>query len=203
MKQFLHRVFLSLYLTLTLTVVFLFMSVRIGVGSNSAHSYYSFIPLLQVTQTNYEIVLNNISKSLSGEKEYRVQVCALRKKVKDITALEQSCGQITLVVEEVDGYYKYLTSALTGYSEVLNTLKELKSKHGFEGSFIVSYQNGVRISSLHSAKTTLIQSSVKHTIIDSAKAKPIEAIPAPPAVEIPKRIKISLQRLKLNSQFRY
>ena len=182
MKQNLPKVLSSLFLTLTLTVIFLFVTVLAVIGSNNAFSFYSVNPSIHVSQTSNKIVQTGILKNLSGEKSYRVQVCALRSKVNDITVLEKACGQSTLIVEEVDGYYKYLTSSLTVYSEVLNSLKELKSKPGFEGSFIVSYQNGIRIKPLHYAKNNLIPLSVKHVVVVSAISKPIEVITSTPAV---------------------
>jgi len=166
MKQNLPKILTILNLIPTLTVVLLFVNVFVVVGSK-----------LEDTQVKKETKVSDISINQSVEKAYRVQVCALRKKINDITVLEKACGQSILIVEEFDGYFKYLTSSLTGYTEVLKTVSELKSKPGFEGSFIVLYQNGKRIKPLFTTKSIQVS---KQDITHLASSKSERSYVNPP-----------------------
>ena len=152
MNQDLPRVSSNTYLMLTLTVIILFANVLIGLGSNNVYTFQSIPPTIQVTPVVKDSILKVDPQKQSGEKSYRIQVCALRNKIKDINVLEKACGQSKLNVEEVDGYNKYVTNSYNGYPEVLKAVKEVKSMPGFEGSFIVLYQNGKRIKPIITAK---------------------------------------------------
>jgi len=169
MKQDLPRVSFSLYTTLTLTVIILLVNVLVGLGSNNAYSFQSIPPASQITPVIKDSLLKVDPQKQSGEKSYRVQVCALRNKIKDINVLEKACGQSKLIVEEVDGYNKYVTISYNGYPEVLKTVQEIKTMPGFEGAFIVLYQNGKRIKPLFNAQTRQVSS---HILINSISSQP-------------------------------
>jgi len=169
MKQFLPKVFSNLNLARTLTVIILFVNVLVGLGSNNAYSFQSNPPAIQVTPVTKDSILKVISRNQSGEKSYRVQVCALHNKVKDINTLEKACGQSKLIVEEVDGYYKYVTISYNGYAEVLKTVQEVESMPGFEGSFIVLYQDGKRIKPLYTIKSRQVPG---HILTNSTSSQP-------------------------------
>ena len=198
MKQNLPKLLTILNLILTLTVVLLFVNVFVVVGSNNAHSLQTNITVLQIIQLNKESDFSDSSKIQPVEKGYRVQVCALRRKINDISVLEKECGQSTLIVEEVDGYFKYLTSALTGYTDALKTARELKSKPGFEGSFIVLYQYGKRIKSLFTTKNIKISTSAQHHVVDSSVTKIKEIIPSASIVTDIKKNKVQNKVVETN-----
>src|ERR1035437_5893992 len=119
MKQNLPRVLSNMYLACPLTVIILFVNVLVSLGSNNAHSFQSIPLALQVSPVTKDSILKVVPQNQSGEKSYRIQVCALRNKIKDINTLAKACGQSKLIVEEVDGYYKYVTISYSGYSAVL------------------------------------------------------------------------------------
>jgi HEAT repeat protein len=128
------------------------VNVLIGFGANNAYSFQSIPSAFQVTPIIKDTILKVVPQNQLCEKSYRVQVCALRNKIEDINTLAKACGQSKLIVEEVDGYYKYVTISYSGYPEVLKTVQEVKSMPGFGGSFIVLYKNGKRIKPIFTTK---------------------------------------------------
>jgi HEAT repeat protein len=139
------------------------VNVLVSLGSNNAYSFQSIPPAFQVMPVAKDSIQKVVPQNQSGEKSYRVQVCALRNMVKDIVVLEKACKQNILIEEQFDGYYKYVTNSYNGYPEVLKVLEEVKSMQGFEGSFIVLYQNGKRIKPVFFAKSIQITRPVMST----------------------------------------
>jgi len=194
MKQNLPRVMINLFFIFTLTVIMLFVNVLEGVGSARTHSILLGPTLLQVRPANKDSVLKVIHISQSVEKTYRVQVCALRNTTKDIKLLEKACGQSNLIVEEIDGYYKYVTSSFTGYAAAIKSVNEVKEMPGFEGSFIVLYNNGIRIKPHHVLKNDQVPSKVMEYSVSSRSKENSSTHPIQPIVASEKK-QISLSTL--------
>jgi hypothetical protein len=200
MKQFLPRVVSNLYLKLTLTVIILFVNVLVCPGSNTACFFQSVSPSFQATPVTKDSILKVVPQNQSGEKSYRVQVCALRNKQQDINVLEKACGQSKLIVEEGDGYYKYVTIPFSVYSDVLRTAQEVKSMPGFEGSFIVLYLNGKRIKPLFLSKNMQVPRPVR-TISTSSQLekKPVKQNILSTTIPAKKQILTSVQHPVIDS----
>lgn len=200
MKQNLPRVLINLFLSQILTVLLLLVLVLEGIGSNNVYSIQSNFSVLKVKPVSKDSVLTGINENQSNGKTYRVQVCALHNKIKDIKLLEKACGQSNLIVEEIDGYYKYLTSDLSGYATVLKSVHEIKAMSGFEGSFIVLYKNGIRIKPRFVSKIDqgLSQQRVHSTPSQSKEIKSTPSIKTSIAEE-KKQITLQFQHPIVNS----
>jgi hypothetical protein len=79
---------------------------------------------------------------------YKVQIAADKKKMSEnmLKNLYRGSEQIDLIEE--DGWYKYSVGKLNSYEKAANLKKTVEAK----GSFIVAYNNGVKVS-LHAAKS--------------------------------------------------
>jgi len=194
MKQNLPKVWSNLYLALTLTVIILFVNVLVGIGGNNGHSFQLINPGLQVKPLTKDSIPKVVLQNQPGEKTYRVQVCALRNKIKDINTLVKACGQSKLIVEEMDGYFKYVTISYSGYSEVLKTLQEVKLMPGFVGSFIVQYQNGKRSKPIYTAKSSQVSSHIlTNSISSQSEKKPVKQIIITTPEPAKKQISVTIQ----------
>lgn len=155
-------------LTLIVTVAMLFLFVLNGIGSNNAHTVHTDFHEFLLMIKGEDSVLIVAKGDQSKDKVYRIQVCASRFKLTDfrIRLLEKQCGLSNLGLEQVDGYFKYLTPVSSDYKSVLKTLHELKAKSGFEGSFIVVYKEGARITTQTSKvnKRIPISASVQESV---------------------------------------
>lgn len=132
-------------LTRTLTLLVMLLVVLEGIGSNYSKSLLNRFPGSLKEATDKDSLLTGVKVKQPNDIIYRVQVCASRFRLPDINLLEKQCGQSNLTVEEVDGYFKYLTPASSNYAAVLKTQHEIKARPGFEGSFIALYKGGSRV----------------------------------------------------------
>lgn len=73
-----------------------------------------------------------------GKLYFRVQVMASRKQIPEGSSHFK--GQKDLEEFYIDGYYKYMTQPIDGYSESQDLRKKLDDK--FPGAFIIAYLNG-------------------------------------------------------------
>jgi hypothetical protein len=193
MKQILPKRLILHLLTQILTVLILFGNVLPVEGSNHFISF-THHSLILPAKPDYKISVSSSKKEILSElKSYRVQVCALRNKIKDISLLEKACGQNKLIAEKVDGYYKYLTNDLSGYPAVLKTLYDVKKLPSFEGSFIVLYENGTRVKSHVFAKAgQVVVHPIQQTV--SSVHKEIKGDPAvkPAVIKTPNPTSLSV-----------
>lgn len=140
MKQIYPEALKPISLNRIVTVLMLFLVVFKGVASNNTHIVRSDLPGFHLMIAGKDAVLTGTQANQTNDKEYRIQVCASRFRLTDINLLEKQCGQSNLTVEEVDGYFKCFTPVNSNYDAVLKSLHEIKSKPGFEGSFVVVYK---------------------------------------------------------------
>jgi len=153
MKQNLPKVLIIKLLIPLLTALIVVDTVSVACGSNIVFTTSFFSTPQKVKSVSKDSVPVSEKESLSFHKTYRIQVCALYHKIKDIGLLEKGCGQNSLIAEEVDGYFKYLTADIVGYTSAIKTLNAIKMFPGFEGSFIVMYESGKRVRPLGFSKT--------------------------------------------------
>ena len=191
MKQDLPKTLKIQLLIPLLTALIVIGRVSVVVGSNIVFtsSFFSITP--QVKPVSKDSVPVSGKESLSSHKTYRVQVCALSHKIKDIGLLEKGCGQNSLIAEEVDGYFKYLTADVAGYPSAIKMLYDIKRFPGFEGSFIVMYENGKRVKPHGFPKTN---AGKDHVALQKVTSQPkvTKSVPAllpavikPPASTLP------------------
>jgi hypothetical protein len=123
---------------------------QIGVSEAFIVGYKNGIKVDLLAENKERKTSNNkkVSSNLSEGLIFKIQIAADKKKMSEssLKNLYQGSEQIDLIEEE--GWYKYSVGKFNTYEKAANLKKTVKAK----GSFVVAYDNGVKIS-LHAAKS--------------------------------------------------
>ena len=76
---------------------------------------------------------------------YRVQITAKRSPLDARTMFRAAGVKEEILVEELDGYYKYTAGSFKNYDQAVAYRDQLEALAEVEGAFVVAYKDGVRI----------------------------------------------------------